>query len=257
MFLDTKESLGGQMNDGSGWYLPFLYLDVYVDIYGRDSIDEAVDQVISGNFDMDACRGLEMLYDQCKAEGETLKNNKCFQKFDGSYVDDFQSLKNDIKAGKTLTFFGFSEKSAEIQRDTGAVPYGVTSWPFSANADCSYNAGHSYMLQFTDALVVSKKAWYEAGDEKKNAIRKFIDYFTGVKLRRKIALGVDLNPIQNRYLLQAIDTFYASVPEDPVYSSAYRNLLRSAAAPYLSDQQKADMQRVLEEAIENGCDRCD
>lgn len=234
--------LGGKMNDVWGWYLPFLYLDVYVDMHEPNSIEDAVNQVTNNDFDKGVCEGLEWLYDQCEAQGETLENNKCFG---GSYVQEsLDDLKNDIIAQNTLTFFGFSEVSAEIQKDTGAIPYGVTSWPFSDD---------SYMLQFTDALVVSKKAWDEGDEEKRNAIRVFINYFTGLTLRRKIALGEDLDPVLNRYLLQAITEFYESVLADPIYSSAYRNLVRSVAAPSLTAQQKETMQAVLQEAIENGC----
>lgn len=239
--------LGGKMNDGSGWYLPFLYLDGYVDIYGPDSVGQGVEDVVKGIVNREVCSGLQWLLDQCKAGGETLDTNKCWNEYiEGSYAKDFNNVINDIEDGKTLTFFGFSEKTAMIQKEVGVVPYGLTSWPFNRNGD-------SYMLQFTDALVVSRKAWEAANEEKQNAIRAFINYFTAADLRRRIALGEDLNPVRNRYLLQAIREFYASEADDPVYSSAYNNLVWSVAAPSLSDEEKAAMQQVLEVAITGDC----
>ena len=241
--------LGGKMSGSSGWYLPSIYLDGYVDRNGPNSVQKAITDVKSGIVDKDVCKDLLWLLSQCQTKGEfSLDTNKCYSTTaPNNYVKDENrvNLKNDIRDKKTLTFFGFSEVSAEILRDTAAKPYGLTSWPFSHDTN-------SYMLQFTDALVVSKKAWGES-KQKQNAIKQFIAYYTGPNLRRKIALGEDLKPQQNRYLLQAIAAFYTSVPQDVMYTSAYDNLEWSVAAPPLSDDDKATMQKELEKALVANC----
>ena len=237
------------MSSSSGWYLPFIYLDGYVDRNGPNSVQKAITDVKNGIIDKGVCDDLLWLLSQCQTKGEfSLDTNKCYSTTEpNNYVNDQNrvNLKNDIKEKNTLTFFGFSEVSAEIRRDTDAIPYGLTSWPFSDDIN-------SYMLQFTDALVVSKRAW-EEGEEKQNAIKQFIAYYTGPDLRRKIALGWDLEPPQNRYLLQATAGFYASVPQEVMYTSAYENLKRSVAAPSLSDDDKATMQEELEKALVANC----
>ena len=65
---------------------------------------------------------------------------------------------------------------------------------------------------------------------KNNAIRDFLNYFNGTNLCLKIVFR-DLNPPQNRYLLQAIHNFYKST-NDPIYS--YYEIKRSVVTPLLT-----------------------
>ena len=121
--------------------------------------------------------------------------------------------------------------------DTDFCPYSATSWTLGFS---------NYMVQFTDALVVSKKAWETASEEKRNTIHEFVKYFTKYDLSRKIALGEDLSPPKTHYLLQANKMFYKSV-DDPIYQDLYWQLQRSVAAPSLSSEERKLMEEVLEE----------
>ena len=227
--------IGGKMNDADGWYLPFLYLDSYIDINGPGSIDRAIQDLKQGIVDSNVCTNLQWFINLC---GNDPDGNKCYQKdVTGSYVEDDDNVINDIKNENTMFFFGFSEITAKILPDSDFCPYSATSWPLGPS---------NYMVQFTDALVVSKKSWESASEEKQNAIREFVKYFTGYDLRRKIALGEDLSPPKNRYLLQAIESFYKSV-DDTIYQDLNWQLQRSVAAPSLSSEDRKLMEEVLEE----------
>ena len=227
--------IGGKMNDAKGWYLPFLYLDSYIDINGPGSIARAIQDLKHGIVDLHVCTNLQWFINLC---GNDPDGNKCYQKdITGSYVQHKKNVINDIKNKKTMFFFGFSEITAKILLDSDFCPYSATSWPLGPS---------NYMVQFTDALVVSKKSWETASNEKQNAIREFVKYFTSYDLRRKIALGEDLSPPKNRYLLQAIESFYKSV-DDTIYKDLYWQLQRSVAAPSLLSEDRKLMEEVLEE----------
>lgn len=229
-----KRLYGGKMNDDDGWYLPFLYLDGYIDVHGEDTVAQAKQDVLAGKVDRQVCENLQWLISRCSADGR----NKCYQDFDGSYVNKKENVYTDIKDQKTMHFFGYSEKIGEVKKLAKVSPYAAISWPLGDS---------THMLQFTDALVVSKKLWSSAGEDKKNAIREFIKFFTGFNLRRKIALGEDLDPPQNRYLLQATEEFYTKVSHDhPLYSEFYSELQTAVAAPVLSDAEKKNMQQILQ-----------
>ena len=227
---------GGKMNDEDGWYLPYLYMDAYIDINGPVSVTEAVEDVLAGIVDSNVCQNLNWFISQCSnTDHPTI--NKCYQDFPGSYVESSSNIYTDINNQETMFFFGFSEKTAMVKEasDASVCPYAAISWPLGPS---------NYMLQFTDALVVNSVTWATADEEKKNAIRDFITYFTGYDLRRKIALGKDLIPPRNRYLLQAIESFYKTV-EDNIYQDLYWQLQRSVAAPTLSGSDRSNMQTNL------------
>ena len=219
-FGTYERIVGGKMNDAYGWYLPFLYLDAYIDIHGKQSINKAVEELKNKIVDQSVCENLQWFIKLCAHGNDPV--NKCYQRdVTGSYVKDKYNVIKDIKNEKTMFFFGFSEITAKVMRDADVTPYSATSWPLGPS---------NYMLQFTDALVVSKVAWEKATEEKQNAIREFVKYFTGPGLRRKIALGEDLSPPRNRYLLQANEEFYESV-DDPIYQDLFWQLQRSVAVP--------------------------
>jgi len=215
---------GGKMNDKDGWYLPFLYLDGYVDLYGSSALDHAMQELLAGSFDKTTCERLRWFIGQC--------GSKCYDKnATGSYVESFSNLIQDIKNNKTLSMFGFSELSAEVMLGANVSPYAATSWPFGAT---------THMLQFTGALVVGQKAWSDG--TKRSAIREFIEFYISENFRSKISLGEDLSPQRNRYLLQAIESFYTSVvPTDPIYQDIYWELQTSVAAPCVTAQDRETM----------------
>ncbi len=71
-----------------------------------------------------------------------------------------------------------------------------------------------------------------------------------------IALGKDLTPHRNRYLLQAISTFYDSVSDDGIYMDMdiFKLLKTSTTAPSVSDSDRQTMQNVLASALKNNCE---
>lgn len=229
---------GGKMNDDDGWYLPFIYLDGYIDVHGPDSIWKAIEELKSADqiVSKPVCDRLNWFISHCTREGK----NYCIQDFDGSYVQSSGNVFEDIKNKKTVFYFGFSEKVALT--DSSTVPYTAISWPFAESTN--------HMLQFTDALVVNKKKWLAANEDKRNAIREFIIYFTGLDLRRKIAFGEDLVPKRNRYLLQAIESFYIDAGvTDEIYHDIYEELKKSVVAPAIS----SDDRKLIQKALEANC----
>ena len=230
-----KRILGGKMNDGSGWYLPFLYIDGYIDIHGKNSVEKATDELVRGVVDPKVCERLTWYISCCDDKARQV-GNKCYENFAGSYVQSSSNLYTDIQSGETAFYFGFSEKLAQIKRDSDRASYAAISGPMGEQNN---------LLQFTDALVINKARWNAANDEKRNAIIAFVNYFLNNRLRENIAMGVDLNPPRVRYLLQSTKTFYQST-NDIIYQDLFWSLERAVAAPSLTSSQKAFMQANLE-----------
>ena len=232
---DWRRILGGKMNDDSGWYLPFLYIDGYIDIHGIESVGKAVDELVRGVVDPKVCERLNWYISCCDDKtGEV--ENKCYEDFEGSYVQNSDNLYTDIKNGETAFYFGFSENLALIERDLDRDSYAAISGPLG---------NMNNLLQFTDALVINKARWNAANEEKRNAITAFVNYFLSNSLRQKIAMGDDLNPTRVRYLLQSTKTFYQST-NDTIYQDLFWSLERAVAAPSLTGLQKKTMEANLE-----------
>ena len=161
--------LGGKMNDVDGYYLPYLYIDGYIDIYGSDTANEAVSNVLDGNVDKLLCHKLSWYIAKCYNEDSPYFQNKCYEDFSGSYVESSSNVYADIYKKETMFYFGFSEKLAIIkQLNPSIVPYAAISGPLGET---------NYLLQFTDALVISKKSWTNANEDKKNAIKELRTVF--------------------------------------------------------------------------------
>ena len=147
---------GGKMNDEAGWYLPFLYLDGYIDIHGSQSIDDAIDELITQQYvGPILCERLSWLIGNCndfQGEGQ----NKCYDNFSGSYVQSSSNVYPDVE--NDYMFFGFSEKVAQIERDSSRMSLSALSGPLGSQ---------NLLLQFTDALVINKARWNAASEDKK------------------------------------------------------------------------------------------
>eukprot|EP00800_Vazella_pourtalesii_P021734 TRINITY_DN81_c1_g1_i3.p1 TRINITY_DN81_c1_g1~~TRINITY_DN81_c1_g1_i3.p1 ORF type:complete len:437 (-),score=36.43 TRINITY_DN81_c1_g1_i3:1441-2751(-) len=240
---DYKRIFGGKMNDADGWYLPFLYLDGYIDVHGPTSVNVAVTELMNGKVDENVCTRLSWYISRCDNQFTPDAGNKCYDKFPGSYVSKSSNVFNDIKDKKTAFFFGFSEKSTLVPADV-AVAYSALSGPLGPN---------NYLLQFTDALVINKARWNVADNVRKRAVKDFINYFVGLQLRNSIATGQDLTPPRYRYLLQARTDFYtqADMVADLIYSDIFWSLKTAVAAPSLNDTQRETMQGVLSSKCTN------
>ncbi len=228
---------GGKMNDNYGYYLPYLYIDGYIDIYGKDKAQEAVFNVINDIIDTDLCKKLTRYINGCD---NVPGHNKCFCKFDGSYVDKSDNIYLDIRNQKTMLYFGFSEKLGEIRRDNPRImPYAAISGPLGEN---------SQFLQFTDALVISTRSWNNT--LKRDAILDFVRFFASTSLRRAIMFGRDLPKPMPRYLLQANREAYTAALSDPIIKDIYWALQRGVHTPVMDDSQRQDMQNSL---MKNNC----
>ena len=236
--------LGGKMNDVYGYYLPEMYVDGYIDMYGSDKAQEAVDNVLAGNIDMTLCSRMTNYVGACSDGAGSPPNNKCFYKYTDSYVEESDNIYTDIKNKKTMLYFGFSEKLAEIKKDNpGMTAYAAISAPLGDSG---------YLLQYTDALVVSASSWNSADNAKKDAMIDFINFFTSQNLRESIIFGKDLSPQATRYLLQANKQVYSSIEatSDPVIVDLYWALQRGVHTPINDDTVRAKMQQML---MYSGC----
>ena len=238
IFADPKYSwervVGGKMNDKSGSYLPLLYIDGYIDIYGPASVSKAIDDVLKGVVDKELCERLSWFI-SCCSDHKGTNPNKCYYDFPGSYVRSSSNVYPDVQDFKTYFYFGFSERVARIERDSTRTSYAAISGPLG-NAN--------YLLQFTDALVINKARWPAAGEAKRNAIIAFVNYFLSNSLRKSIAMGDDLHPPRVRYLLQATETFYETTT-NVIYQDIFWSLKTAVASPSLTSSQQEKMLEVL------------
>ncbi|XP_011409904.1 PREDICTED: uncharacterized protein LOC105316590 [Amphimedon queenslandica] len=236
--------LGGKMNDIYGYYLPDMYVDGYIDMYGSQKAQEAVDNVLAGDIDMSLCSRMTNYVGGCSDETGSPPNNKCFYKYADSYVEESDNIYTDITNKKTMLYFGFSEKLAQIKKDNpGIVAYAAISAPLGDSG---------YLLQYTDALVVSASSWNSADNEKKAAMIDFITFFTSQSLRESILFGEDLSPQATRYLLQANKQVYSikEATSDPIIVDLYWALQRGVHTPINDDTVRAEMQQKL---MYSGC----
>ena len=227
--------VGGKMNDKYGWYLPHIYLDGYIDIHGSQSLDKAIDELGRGIVDQTLCERLNWLIGMCNDLNDN-DPNKCYCEFPGRYVDNSSSnVYPYVENYKTYIYFGFSEKVAQIERDSPRRSTVAISGPLGQK---------NIFLQFTDALVINKALWNAASEEKRNAIIDFTQYYINNTLRTKIAMGEDMTPHRVRYLLQATETFYEETNND-LYLDIFWFLKRAVAAPSLSSDQRSAMENTL------------
>ena len=217
----------GKMNDEDGWYLPYIYLDGYIDRYGKSSLTRAIKELEDGVIDNAVCTQLNWFVDLCQTRSKT--ENKCK---DGSMSTS--DIQDSIIHQKGVLMFSFSEKLAEVLKKcpTAHKPQALASVPLD---------DHNYMLQFTDGVVVSKERWMAHEEDKRDAIKQFVKMFTSSTFRYKLAYGVDLNKPQVRYLLIPNRDFYRSPSPaafDPIYVNAAKFLEEAVPAPALKDKSK-------------------
>lgn len=185
------------------------------------------------------CSRLSWFVDQCSHNGK----NKCYDKsVEGNDINDKEKVYEDIADDKTLFFFGYSEKLSEVIQNSEEQKnsYEIISSPLGEE---------SYLLQFTDALVISKARWEAADEQKRNAIRDFIRFFTSTKFCYEFVMGKDLDPQRIHFLLPPNEDFYTTTDAryNFLYNDLYWALRRAVPAPSLDDDIKATMQAVLSE----------
>ena len=233
--LPYQRLIGGKMNDDEGRRLISLYLDAYIDVNGPESIEKALNDALNGIVDTEVCGNLKWFIGQCSNVNGP-NENKCYWNYTGSYVEDNKNVINDMETGRTMFLFNFLESATLPKQALSGNPSVVMSLPLGP---------FNYKIQFTDAIVVSKKTWERASEDKRNTIRDFLRYFTSTNLRHKIAFGEDLNPPQNRYLLQATHSFYKST-DDPIYRDSYNQIKQSVVPPLLTANKRKKIHHILE-----------
>lgn len=230
---DFKTLLFGKMSDVYGWYLPYLYLDGYIDTKGDSSLEQAVEDLKHGTVDSDVCENLRWFFGLC--DNSDTGKNKCK---DGTVSSS--EVPSSVVDKESVLMFSFSETLAKVLKKADDRNRGPQSL-------ASVSLGNqNLLLQFTDGLVVSRKRWMEHADDKKDAITQFMKFFTSSTFRYKLAYGVDLNKPQVRYLLMPNKDFYEApspAAYDPIYSHARKFLSTALPAPLL--ENKSEIQKVL------------
>ena len=125
-----------------------------------------------------------------------------------------------------------------MQRAKGLKSYSIISSPFG---------DHNHLLQFTDALVISKHSWEAADSEKQHAMLAFIKYFTSTKFRHDFVMGTDLKIKTPRFLLPPNEDFYThtDAQKNILYQHLHWALMSAVPAPSLDSNTKRIMQHEL------------
>lgn len=243
-FVDSSKSetlLVGKMSDNYGWYLPYIYLDGYIDKNGKSSLAKAVKELEENNVvDNALCEELRWFIDLCRNQINGV--NRCK---DGSISDN--DIKESIIGAKGVVMFSFSEMLSEILKFCPTCIRGLRT----PQALASVSLGdQNYMLQFTDGVVISRERWMAHEEDKRDAIKQFVKMFTSSAFRYKLAYGVDLKKPQVRYLLIPNKDFYeAPSPAafDPIYMNAQKFLEEAVPAPALKNKT------VVQELLKSEC----
>lgn len=150
--------LGGKIDDTSGWYLPFIYLDGFIDLHSPENLSAAINNVINGKPDLRLIKRLQEFV-------------KYFQDTEGHYEESEDNIIKNIMSGKTVFLFGFSEKLGEVLAKTNGQikAYGALSPTMGFQ---------NRILVFTDGLVTNKARYENASVDKRKAINEFIKFFT-------------------------------------------------------------------------------
>lgn len=238
-FLDDSSSqyhydtlLVGKMSDEDGWYLPYIYLDGYIDKHSSsESVNIALNELEAGIVDAEVCENLKWFISLC--QNSKTGENLCTG---GLSTDE---IENHIANYTSVLMFSFSEKLASLLKHT--------NYNREAQALTSVSLGMSnQLLQFTDGLVVSRQLWQHMREDKRNAIKQFMRFFSGLSFRKKVTLGDDLIDRQTpRYLLIPNKTFYKQ-RKYLIYKDAHRFLENAVPAPPLSEEKRKSIQRLLE-----------
>lgn len=226
-----KRLVAGKMSDEYGWYLPYIYLDGYIDIYGAERLQNGIEELEKGKVDTTLCERLRWFTGLCDYEGGQPKNI-CLDP-----PDDYDFIK-DVVDHQSVLQFSFSEKlslDVKLMADSNRMVHGLSSVSMGEE---------NRLLQFTDSLVVSRQQWRQ-GVEKQIAIREFIEMFTSLQMRYKIAFGFDLKIPQTRYLLMPLKSFYLKTEAayNPIYRDAALFLQTAVPAPVLNNKKK--LQEIL------------
>ena len=149
-----KHLLGGKLDDKDGWYLPFIYLDGYIDIHGKNSVQKGIDDVIANKPD-------EKVIDRLK---------KFFQLFPKEQQETSEII-NEIVKGEIAYFYGFSEI-------LGKILVAANGSLKALGAITPTLGSKKLVLVFTDGIVINKAKYNKSTEEKKRVIQQFVQFYT-------------------------------------------------------------------------------
>ena len=149
-----KHLLGGKLDDKGGWYLPFIYLDGYIDIHGENSVQKGIDDVLKNNPDQKVIDRLKEFFQLFPKEKQST----------GEIIDE-------IVKGEIAYFYGFSEILGKIlvAANGSLKAFGAITPTLGSK---------NLVLVFTDGIVINKAKYNMATKEKKKVIQQFVQFYT-------------------------------------------------------------------------------
>ena len=114
------------------------------------------------------------------------------------------------------------------------------------------------LLTYTDALVINK----QISGSKKRIVKKFLEFYSGLEMRTRIAMGEDLDVVAPRYVLPSRLDFYRTISADGVYQRIYQRFYEllihySVSAPNhgITQDIRKEMQGTLQKEL-GFCEPC-
>lgn len=208
-------------NFRGSWTLPMAYLDTYINIHGRYSLRDGLTKPIDDTVV------------ECLKRFTSLGNNSSTgvnNSTNEMYKDDPAQMVSDIAQSDHVLQFSYSEVASTtlFNADVEAKNFRVTS------VSSPPQGPNNHLLAYTDAAVVNKTS-YES-EVKKDAIEKFITFYTSLEFRNHLTMGKYLpasNPPKRLYVLPSRMDFYTSGygADDAYYQKLFSALDHAVAAP--------------------------
>ena len=141
-----KHLLGGKLDDKYGWYLPSIYLNAYIEVYGKQNVQKGINDVLANNPD-------QLVIDRIK-------------EFFNLFPKEQQSTSkiiDDVVKGEIAYFYGFSENLGKIlaAANGSLKAFGVITPTLGSK---------NLVFVFTDGIVINKARYEKATTEKKELI---------------------------------------------------------------------------------------
>ena len=170
-----------------------------------------------------------------------------------SFQENQKCILEKVAHLKHVVLYGFSENLAEtLQASAKFKKCKQTLKIITPPLDKP--PGH--ILTYTDAVVVNRKKF--AHKQKAVLIKKFVNFYTSLAFRNKVAFGWDLpQPIFcPRYLLPAREDFFTktAAAKDEKYQMFHKALSHSLAAPTVEDHieyyaQRDGLEKKMEKVL--------
>ena len=149
-----KHLLGGKLDDKHGWYLPFIYLNGYIEIYGKHNVQKGINDVLANNPDKLVIGRLKEFFHLFPKEQQSTSK-----------------IIDDVVKGEIAYFYGFSEILGKIlvAANGSLKAFGAITPTLGSK---------NLVLVFTDGIVINKAKYKKATVEKKEVIQQFVQFYT-------------------------------------------------------------------------------